>query len=222
VTRVLGVDGCPQGWVAVALADGEFVEARLASYFAELVDDAASVVGVDIPLGSAGSPRAADEAARERLGPRRGSVFAPPPPDVLHEPDHASANAACRARHGHGVSAQAWNLVPKMLDVEPHWRDRPDRIFEVHPELSFAELGGAPRPHAKRTWAGTRDRAALLARAGVTLPDDLGVAGLAGADDVLDAAAVAWSAARLAAGTARHLPTSPERDDAGRLVAIWW
>jgi len=222
VTRVLGVDGCRQGWVAVALVDGSFAEAQAAAHFAELVDDPAAVIGVDIPLGSTGPHRAADAEARALLGPRRGSVFLPPPRDVLEAPDHATANAACRVRHGHGVSAQAWNLAAKMLDVEPHWQQRPDRIFEVHPELSFAELGGAPRPHAKRTWAGARDRTALLAAAGIELPDDLGSASAAGTDDVLDAAAVAWSAARLAAEVARSVPNPPQRDAAGRPVAVWW
>jgi predicted RNase H-like nuclease len=222
VTRVLGVDGCPQGWVAVALVDGSFAGARVATHFAELVEDPAAVIGVDIPLGSTGPGRAADGEARALLGPRRGSVFLPPPRDVLEAPDHATANAACRARYGRGVSAQAWNLAGKMLDVEPHWQERPDRVFEVSPELSFAQLGGAPRPHAKRTWAGARDRTALLATAGIELPDDLGAAGVAGTDDVLDAAAVAWSAARLAADVACSVPNPPERDAAGRPVAIWW
>ncbi|HEV3452687.1 MAG TPA: DUF429 domain-containing protein [Acidimicrobiia bacterium] len=222
MTRVLGVDGCTRGWVAVALVDGEFADARLATRFGELVDDPAVIVGVDIPLGSAGPHRAADAAARERLGPRRASVFQPPPREVLDFPDHAAANAACRARYGHGVSAQAWNLGSKMLDAEPHWQAAAARIFEVHPELSFAAMRGVPLARSKRTWTGLRDRAALLDAAGVVIPDELGPAGDAGADDVLDAAAVAWSAARIAAGRARCVPWPPECDDAGRPVAIWW
>ena len=222
MTRVLGVDGCSGGWVAVALVDGEFADARLATRFAELVDDHATVIAVDIPLGSTGPRRAADAAARRLLGPRRASVFQPPPREVLDAPDHAAANAACRARHGHGVSAQAWNLASKMLDAEPHWQAASARIFEVHPELAFAAMRGAPLAQTKRTWSGLRDRTALLATAGIAIPDQLGPAGDAGADDVLDAAAVAWSAARIADGKAQCVPTPPEGDDAGRPVAIWW
>ena len=51
------------------------------------------------------------------------------------------------------------------------------------------------------------------------VPDDLGPAGLAGADDVLDAAAGAWTARRVAAGTARSFPT--DLDPAHPLQAIW-
>ena len=180
------------------------------------------MIGVDIPLGSCGSPRAADGAARRLLGPRGRSVFPAPPRDVLDAPDHATANQVCRERHGHGVSAQAWNLAAKMLDAEPHWHAEPARIFEVHPELSFQALQGTPLEYAKHTWSGQHDREALLARAGVEVPAGLGPAGSAGPDDVLDAAAVAWSAARIAGGSAACVPDPPERDDAGRRVAIWW
>lgn len=40
-------------------------------------------------------------------------------------------------------------------------------------------------------------------------------------DDVLDAAAAAWSGQRIAEGTARCLPDSPESVQ-GRVVAIWY
>jgi len=222
VTRVLGVDGCRAGWVAVALVDGAFAEARLVAHFGELVEDPAAVIGVDIPLGSIGASRAADREARRLLGPRGASVFAALPREVLEAPDYATANRAVRERFGVGVSAQAWNLAPKMRDVEPHWHAAPARIVEVHPELSFRALAGAPLAHSKHSWAGLRMRLALLARAGIALPDDPGPAGTAGPDDVVDAAAVAWSAARLAAGTAERVPGDDERDAAGRLVAISW
>ncbi|HEV2310835.1 MAG TPA: DUF429 domain-containing protein, partial [Acidimicrobiia bacterium] len=203
------------------LEDGAFGEARLAASFAELVDDTATVIGVDIPLGSCGYPRTADRGARELLGPRRSSVFDPPPPEVLDAPDLSTANQIARAAYGRGVSAQAWTLRAKMRDVEPHWHAAPGRIVEVHPELSFCELGGRPMSYAKRTWAGVRERTALLARAGIELPDELGASGGAGVDDVHDAAVVAWTATRRAAGTARSTPHPPEHDDAGRPVAIW-
>jgi predicted RNase H-like nuclease len=40
-------------------------------------------------------------------------------------------------------------------------------------------------------------------------------------DDVLDAAAVAWSASRVARGAARRLPAAPERFSDGIDCAIW-
>ncbi|MFI6764988.1 DUF429 domain-containing protein [Streptomyces sp. NPDC050355] len=54
------------------------------------------------------------------------------------------------------------------------------------------------------------------------LPDDLGDAGRTPPDDVLDAAAAAWTAHRIACGRARSVPNPPERDAGGRPVAIWY
>jgi len=65
-------------------------------------------------------------------------------------------------------------------------------------------------------------RAALLAAAGITLTADLGPAGrVAGVDDVLDAAAAAWTARRVAAGHAVSLPSPPETYSDGLPCAIW-
>lgn len=222
MTRTLGVDGCRGGWVAVALEDGRFAAARFAARFGDLVDDPATVIGVDIPLGSNGAPRAADRGARRLLGRRGASVFDAPPHDVLRAPDHATANHRSRERYGRGVSVQAWNLVPKMLDVEPHWHQAPERIFEVHPELSFATMRGAVVEQPKQTWAGQRIRTRLLVDSGIRVPDDLGTAGGAGPDDVLDAAVVAWSAARIATGASGCVPDPAERDTANRPIAIWF
>jgi predicted RNase H-like nuclease len=64
------------------------------------------------------------------------------------------------------------------------------------------------------------ERRRLLAEAGIELPDELS-AGQAAADDVLDAAIAAWSAARRARGEAVPLPPDPPVQD-GRPVAIWY
>jgi len=96
-----------------------------------------------------------------------------------------------------------------------------DRVFEVHPEVSFCELAGECVAWSKKSWNGRLLRRRLLADAGIVLPDDVipEVAGVV-ADDVVDAAVVAWSARRIASGTARTLPNPPEVAG-GRRVAIW-
>jgi predicted RNase H-like nuclease len=74
----------------------------------------------------------------------------------------------------------------------------------------------------KSTWAGLEARRAVLAGAGIVVPADLGEAGRrAGPDDVLDAAAVAWTTRRLVAGTARSFPSPPVVLAGGRRQAIW-
>lgn len=96
------------------------------------------------------------------------------------------------------------------------------RVAETHPEVCFAAMADTTLAYAKKTWAGAELRRRLLAEAGIELPADLGAAGgEAAVDDVLDAAAAAWTAARIAAGTAHCLPDPPEVFSDGLPGAIW-
>ncbi len=91
----------------------------------------------------------------------------------------------------------------------------------MHPEVSFYALaGGVPPAYAKKTWRGQNLRRSLLAEAGLVLPDELGDADRVPVDDVLDAAAAAWSAHRIATGTASRVPETPETDAEGHPVEI--
>jgi predicted RNase H-like nuclease len=221
--RVLGIDGCKGGWVAVALEGGAVAGVRLAAGIGQLLEDPAVVVGVDIPMGTpATGVRRADAEARRLLpSPLKSSIFNAPPRGALDEPDYAAASARCLALTQKRLSRQSYALGRKMLEVEPHWAAAPERIFEVHPELSFQALSGGSIRHSKHTWNGHGERAAALVEAGIALPTDLVLPGPVAPDDVLDAAAVAWSASRIALGTARSIPAPPELDDGGRHVAIW-
>ena len=95
-------------------------------------------------------------------------------------------------------------------------------MYEVHPEVSFVALAGQHLGASKKQWNGHNVRRAVLAAHGIQIPDDLGGTGNVGADDILDAAAAAWSAYRIAVGDAVALPVEPEYDVAGRRVAIWY
>jgi predicted RNase H-like nuclease len=67
-------------------------------------------------------------------------------------------------------------------------------------------------------------RIALLAAADppIVLPAELGPAGAVPIDDLLDAAAAAWSARRCALGTALAFGDPDELDvDTGRRIAMW-
>ena len=222
--RVLGVDACRKGWVGIAL-DGDRVQAVAATRFDELVSRVAGActVAVDMPVGlSEDRVRAADALARAALGRRWATIFLTPVRLAVEAATYEEANARNRTATGAGISRQAWNLAGKVREVE-RWRlDSGREAWEVHPELVFCELAGGPLDTSKETWAGQHQRRALLARAGIVVPDDLGAAGrFAGADDVVDAAAVAWTARRIATGEARSLPDPPEPDHLGRPMAIW-
>jgi predicted RNase H-like nuclease len=94
------------------------------------------------------------------------------------------------------------------------------RFREVHPECSFAAMAGTPLASRKKTEAGQDERRTLLAATGILVPHDRGRGGQV--DDVLDAAAVAWTAHRITIGDAVSLPDPPERDADDRPVAVWY
>jgi predicted RNase H-like nuclease len=96
-----------------------------------------------------------------------------------------------------------------------------DTVLEVHPELAFAALAGAPMPHPKRSAAGRAERIAAL-RPAVAGIDRLAAQRLAGSavDDVLDACALAWSARRLAAGAGEVV--GGDVDDTGLVMRVAW
>jgi predicted RNase H-like nuclease len=215
VSIVAGADACRGGWVAITLDDGRVVDSLVAKTFTQLLRhlDAAAAIAVDIPIGlpSKGA-RAADVAARAFVGPRRSSVFPTPLRAALVAATYAEARRVLPS-----LSAQSFALGKKIREVE---ETLDERVFEVHPEVSFAALAGRHLRYSKRSWNGQMERRRLLAAAGIELPDELS-AGQAAADDVLDAAIAAWSAFRKARGEAAALPPDPPVHD-GRPVAIWY
>src|SRR5262249_18186822 len=136
--------------------------------------------------------------------------------------DHAAASAINRRLTGHGISIQAFALKPKLLEVEQWARATAVRVAEVHPEVCFARLAGAPLTARKSSWAGIEQRRALLAGAGIQLAGDLGAAGtFAGVDGGLGGSAPARAARPIPAGRARPLPAPPEVFSDGWPCAIW-
>lgn len=215
---VLGVDGCRTGWVGVVW-DGT-PRVLVAPTIGELVASAGPLeaVAIDTPIGlPVDAPREAEKLVRPRLPGRASTVFNAPAAVVLDAPDYHAANAANRAALGLGLSKQTWYLVPKIRDVADWLATSPDvPVVEAHPELCFATMNGAVLVDGKTTAAGEAARRRLLADHGLAV-DASRRPGVA-VDDVLDAAATAWTARRFVDGIADRLPPEPR----GALApAIW-
>jgi predicted RNase H-like nuclease len=218
VLPVAGVDGCRGGWVVVH-DGGAAVRASFTEVLDELPDD--TVIAVDIPIGLAdryeAGGRVCDRLARARLGRVRGtSVFPAPTRTALT----ARTLAAARAL-GWPATKQALNIVGKIEQVDRVMTPALQRrVFEVHPELSFAAMNGDGSVLApKRSPSGSRRRRALLRRSGIVVPDRPGGAAV---DDLLDACALSWSARRVADGTASCVTGTPARDGRGLRMEIRW
>lgn len=218
----MGVDGWKDGWVAVVLQSGIFHNVLATSTIPEIVEAApdAQVIGIDIPMGfPLRGRRPADVAAREFLGSRRSSVFLMPPRAVIEASTYEEARETARRVWDQGVSAQSYALREKILEVD---RMGPidAEVIEVHPEVSFQEIARQPLSHSKRTWNGQRQRQFLLESEGIFLPDRIdGHAGHVPADDLLDAAVVAWTANRYLMRVASSLPEQLDRESDS---VIWY
>jgi predicted RNase H-like nuclease len=228
-TRVLGVDSCPSGWIGISLGD-DGLAAWFGRTLAELVAAAVSkgppaCVAVDIPLGLPDvGRRRADAEVRALLSPRGSCVFDALTRTAYQAATHAEANALQRARTGKGLSQQAYRLGVKVLDANGFAALGSHVVIEAHPELCFARMGDGVVRAGKKTWAGQQRRRELLAAQGIDV-DQVGTAGeaglRAGPDDLLDAAAVAWTAARYVEGKASSYPEVPEVFSDGLPAAIW-
>ena len=223
---VLGIDACPGGWVGALLVPGApRPRVVVAPTIAELVEMVRAevdvlVVGIDIPIGLPDSTiRQAAVLARKELPGRASTVFTTLTRSAYLAQGRAEADAVNRGLSGQGVGAQAFGLRAKILEVDAWLRGRPTvEVVEVHPEVSFAAMAGAPLP-PKRTEDGQTKRLATLAASGIARPSVLKGSGYA-PDDVLDACAVAWSAHRRATGEGRRLPDPPEVFSDGIRAAI--
>jgi len=208
---VAGVDGVPGGWVVALVERGRVtwqVEPDAAAVLAATAG--CTAVAVDIPLRTptGAEPRTCDVATARALGTARSSVFPAPPREVLLAPGYAEACAVARRLTGRAISVQTWNIGPKILEWDG--LDLPPHVVEAHPELAVRRLAPHVTFASKKTARGAGQRIAALGRwldVAAALGDLPSGARL---DDVLDALAAAWSAARWDRGAAEVLGGGPD------------
>ena len=200
MTRVAGIDIARGAWLVVTLVDGRFDDATVVDRLSGTEIDA-EVVAIDVPLdlpeGAIG--RSAESEARQRLGPRRSSVFSSLPTELYAADYTETMRQKARDRYGSSYSKQAWNLRTAIADAADA---RSEGWYETHPELAFTQIAGAPLDSKKR-WSGVRQRLDCLAAVGIDLP---AVKGDLHPDDALDAAVCAHVAWRIARGVASRVP----------------
>jgi predicted RNase H-like nuclease/catechol 2,3-dioxygenase-like lactoylglutathione lyase family enzyme len=222
----VGIDGCPAGWVAVS-HEGAFVDADLANLLNRL---APAVVAIDMPIGLAeAGPRACEGAARRLLGwARSSSVFPVPVRAALTGRTHDEASDLNAAACGKRLSAQTFNILGKIREVDDllhrsdYWAAR---VYESHPEVCFTAMNaGHSLAEPKRSATGHARRRELIAahfgqdafanaRTLVAKKD-------AADDDIADAFACLFTAERIATDQHVTLPDAPEIDTEGLPMRI--
>ena len=235
--KFVGVDGCPAGWLSVALGEDAFHEIKVFGTFPDLVryyHDAALIL-VDIPIGlKEGGPegRRCDMEARGCLKHRKSSVFRVPVLKAVHQKTREAAakveQELTKKENGKGksIGSTAWGIVPKIAEVDRFMIknvDMHEKVREVHPEILFWALNGEEDMRcSKKTLQGFYDRMNVLRkverRADAILEHALPLTcnpKVVGGDDILDALAAAVTARLGYPDKLATLPENPPRDTRG-------
>lgn len=223
---VVGIDGIPNGWIAVENRNGRISVERLGT-IQDLLDRSSipDIIAIDIPIGflPAAQPggRGCEQAARKFIGRwRSSSVFSSPCRAALAATTYEQALALNRksSAHGIGLSKQSWSLFKKLREVDICIQRHPQAtIIEVHPEVSFTELyrcanrerHPAAELGSKKKQQGQECRGILLQQAGFADVEEIVRSARplgARTDDVLDACVACWTAERKYLDNAKSLP----------------
>ena len=231
----IGVDGCRAGWFWVGLSIGSAWQFGVCETAVALSKKASTskLTLVDIPIGlteTGVQGRTCDRMARRILGsPRASSVFTPPTRPTLTAENYMDANIINRKATGHGLSCQAWRIVPKIREVDDLLRTSADIqkvMREAHPEVCFWSLNNkSPMSNNKKKHAGRDERQKLLSK---IFPQTSSLVHSAAEtylrrevawDDILDALVVAITA-KFGFGNLRSLPDRLEHDRYGLPMEI--
>ena len=249
-TFVAGADGCKGGWIVAATDSEDLGHPRVATVSAfqdiwTVFGAEPDVLAVDMPVGLVNNgSRRVDGIARKLLGKKSSSVFTPPERMLLeyaslnnHLSDdregsymdsYDAVNEWAQQFLGHGVPIQAFGIFPRIAEVDRYMTEERDpRVHESHPELIFKRMNSdRVVADSKRAEEGQAARAALLEQyVGV----DAGAIEIqktpgadAAVDDLHDALALMWAAARINSGDAERIPKVVDLDPVGLDMAMWF
>ena len=148
------------------------------------------------------------------------SVFNAPPRPILACHTYQEANHLSRQLTEKGMSIQAWNICSKIREVDLFLQANKqiNKIYEVHPELSFRAWRGTKLIASKKSAEGKALRRLLVQDyydVNVELIRKEIGAKFTAEDDILDALAALWSAERIEASKACSVLNETHKDALG-------
>lgn len=226
MTTVIGVDGCPAGWIGVIWSNT--VEHRLFKSFEEILKLQADIIAVDMPIGLPPRfGREAETAARKILGKRKSSVFPIACRQAVMCETYEEARHISRAssQPPKSPTKQSFGIFRKIREIDMLLTpDLQNRVHEVHPEISFWAMNGKrDMSSSKKSKQGLVDRQSALKAAGFPidkLPTWSYRKSQVADDDLIDACACAWSARRIFRNEHVCFPEKPPRDAKGLVMCI--
>lgn len=230
----IGVQSCNAGWLAVHEHGGDF-DFVVEKKFADLAKRfPRAFVGINLPIGLLDEGvRNCDSLARKRMGEQGNTIQDAPLRPTLAAQNNEEANELRKKIDGQKYSESEWQRLLKIREVdEVVMKDENlrGRIYEVHPELSFAHLNyGKPISGTITSVEGREARInalvsawrrewidEMLARVEKEYsPDEVAP------DDLINAIACLWSTQRVLSDQAGWVGDLSVRDSAGLPMAIY-
>jgi len=229
----IGVDGCSAGWIAIQFDEDSYEGSNLYEDIEQLWvahGDAAEIILIDVPIGlreNSKVKRPCDDAAREKLSPKRhSSVFSVPVRAAVHEESYKDAKETQENHTEGSLGVQSWGIADKIAELDIFLRemeqDAVGTIREAHPGVCFWALDGESATKYSKTG---QPAAAFWERIGIfediddTIINDIRDASTdidakVGNNDVLDAFALALTASPKT-GPLNTLPDEGPEEDGG-------
>ncbi|SHE29546.1 Predicted nuclease (RNAse H fold) [Psychroflexus salarius] len=164
------VDGCKGGWCIIGKINGQLIYEvidKLENFLKKHPE--IEFVFIDIPIGlsSANFKRTLDQKLRQKLKGKTSSVFTPPCREALKKITYREANQSNKEITGKGLSIQAYNIGPKIKEVDQLILSNKFNCeyYEVHPELCFKYLNNGNTVLSKKsTVEGAEERLSLISQ----------------------------------------------------------
>ena len=227
--KVVGVDGCKDGWAAAALTGDrlEFsVYKSIADVFTAHADAERILIDMIIGLPESANDLPPEAQLRTLLRGKASSVFNRPCRQAVYA-DAKDASAVNKAVLGKALSAQSIGIIPKIRELDEHLVAHPEhltRLYESHPELVFAKLSGAPVSEKKRESDGERKRLSILSQFIPSVRAAIEHSGIrkqqAATDDLIDAACLAVAARLSLTQPLLSVSERPQTDARGLIMQV--
>jgi predicted RNase H-like nuclease len=154
-------------------------------------------------------------------------VFPAPIRQTLGTSDYESAKKVSFGYSGKKITRQSFGILGKVRELDSVVTSMSiDRVFEVHPEVSFwAMASGVPNQFGKHKSIGKAERRELLTEVFDEVvvdecEEELPARSIAAVDDLYDALAALWTAQRIKYGRSRSFPEEPRFDARGLPMRI--
>nr|WP_269451046.1 DUF429 domain-containing protein [Thermodesulfatator autotrophicus] len=223
------MDGCRNGWLVIRgvfLPDSKvFIkeDVLILTNVKEVFPLSADIYAFDMPIGLLENyvpgGRTCDRMARKLLGPRRASIFSPPPRKAFLANSYQELK-----KLGLKLSLQSFNLLPKIKELDEYLRlYKPLNVYETHPELVFWSEAQKTIP-SKHSTEGFAKRKMLLEKSHLfrSLSFNLSQIRASLRKDLLDAYACLLAAKKIYLKEARVIPEEAEKDTFGLKMQIWF